>query len=105
MSVKQKQTRFHATAPTDNERFRELLDLLGLSQRAAGRFLGLSTSSVARMALGLSRVSPATAMLLEVLVAKKITPDEALKLIGVNVRLAEKAAREQQPNKQPRFFE
>lgn len=45
------------------------------------------------------------AMLLEVLVAQELTPEAALKLIGINVAKAQRTAKAQQINKLPRFFE
>jgi hypothetical protein len=43
-------------------------------------------------------------MLLEVLAAHEITPEEALKLLGVNVGKAARQTRSEQVNKAPRFF-
>jgi DNA-binding transcriptional regulator YdaS (Cro superfamily) len=74
------------------------------SPRAAARFLGMSDTHSARMAIGKVAIPPPIAMLLEVLVAHDITPEEALKLVGVNVGKAARQARSEQVNKAPRFF-
>lgn len=97
-------SRKHAVSSMTPERYRKLLDKLGLSQRGAGRFLGCSTTQSARMAAGTAGVAPPTAMLLEVLAEYKIAPDDALKLIGVNIARAMREARAKQARKEPRYF-
>jgi transcriptional regulator with XRE-family HTH domain len=99
-----KSTRRHAISSMEADRYRKLITKLGLSQRGAGRFLGVSDTQAARMALGTAAISPPIAMLLELLVLHATAPEDALKLIGVNVARAAKEARAEQVNKQPRFF-
>jgi len=96
--------RHHAASSMTPARYRKLITALGLSQLGAGRFLGLSDAQAARMASGLSPISPPIAMLLELIVAQAMTPEAVLKLIGVNVAKAQRQARTEQVNKAPRFF-
>ena len=104
MSETKERSRKHAVSTMSPERYCKLIAKLGLSQRGAGRFLGVSTTQSARMASGTSSVPPPIAMLLEVLVAHDIAPADALKLVGVNIARATRVARAEQSNKQPRFF-
>jgi hypothetical protein len=87
------------------ERFKWLLDRLGLSKRGAARFLGINERTARNYAEGRSPVDPATSMLLEVLVKHKIEPEEALRLIGVDVKAAIKAAALRGGGAAPRFYE
>jgi hypothetical protein len=57
------------------------------------------------MATGTATIPSPIAMLLEVLVAHVLAPAAALKLIGVNVTRAQRAAQAEQVNKAPRFFQ
>lgn len=86
------------------ERFEHLLSKLDLAQRAAARFLGKNERTVRRMITGELFVDPATAMLLELMVKHHITPEEALRSIGINVKAAERKARKIEPLREPRFF-
>ena len=104
MSEPKERSRKHAVSTMTPERYRKLIAKLGLSQRGAGRFLGVSTTQSARMALGTANVPPPIAMLLEVLAAHGIAPMDALKLVGVNINRAMRTARAEQANKAPRFF-
>src|SRR5947209_6376526 len=96
--------RHHADSGMKPERYRKLIAKLGLSQRAAGRFLGISDVQTSRMATGTAAIPPPVALLLEIMVAHGIEPVEALKLIGVNVTRALRTARAEQVNKAPRFY-
>jgi transcriptional regulator with XRE-family HTH domain len=96
--------RHHAASSMTPERYRKIITKLGMSQRATGRFLGLSDTQSARMALGTASIPPPIAMLLELLAAHDITPEAALKLVGINVTKAEREAKAKQINKAPRFF-
>ena len=80
MSETKERSRKHAVSSMTPERYRKLIAKLGLSQRGAGRFLGVSATQSARMALGTASIAPPIAMLLEVLAAHDIAPAEALKL-------------------------
>jgi transcriptional regulator with XRE-family HTH domain len=85
------------------ERYCELIAKLGLSQRAAARFLGIAERTSRRYASGESLVDPRTGMLLEIMAKYKITPEQALRLIGVDVRTAAKEAAAD--GRAPRYFE
>jgi hypothetical protein len=86
------------------KRFLECLDKLELTQRGAGRFFGINERTVRHMADGQSLIDPRTAMLLEIMVKHKITPEAALKLIGVDVKAAIKQAKEEHPLAAPVYF-
>jgi len=82
-------------------RFTALLDQLGLSQRGASRFMGINERTARYYASGASPVDPRTAMLLEIMVTYKITPEQALRLIGIDTEAVAEAAG---PNAAPRYF-
>ena len=57
-----KPKRHHAASNMTADRYRKLIAKLGLSQRAASRFLGPSDVQSARMALGQSTIPPPVAI-------------------------------------------
>jgi transcriptional regulator with XRE-family HTH domain len=88
------------------ERFNQLIALIGLSQQAAARFMGMNPRTIRDYSAGKSVVEPRTAMLLEIMARYKITPEEALRMIGINVKAAVKAAEASEyPGTAPRFYE
>ena len=105
MRKTERKRRRHAVSAMTAGRYRKLIAKLGLSQRGAGRFLGVSDVQAARMAAGTAKISPAIAMLLETMVALAITPEAALKLVGVNVAKARREAKAEHVAKSPRFFQ
>jgi hypothetical protein len=88
----------------DKDRFRTAIAELGLSQQAAGRFLGISGTQAARIALGTVPVPPVIAMLLEVMIAKGLTPTEVLGFAGVDVAAAVEMAKSEQSRREARFW-
>jgi hypothetical protein len=101
----QRRARHHAASAMTTTRYRKLIAKLGLSQRAAGRFLGVSDTHSARLAVGTATIPPPIAMLLELMVAHNVSITDALRLAKVNIKQAEKTAKAAHINKQPRFFE
>lgn len=88
------------------ERFAKLLDRLGLSQRAAARFLGIDERMARHFVAGTKPVDPRTAMLLELMVKQKVSPQDALRLIGISPRAAIKVTKQELgPLAAPRFYE
>jgi len=86
-------------------RFLVLLEKLGFTQRGAGRFLGVTDRTIRSMIAGDASISPSTAMLLELLLERKIAPEHALKLIGVDLEEAEvETVVELGPEAEPRYF-
>jgi hypothetical protein len=63
-------------------RYAWLIERLNLNQSAAGRFLGISDRQSRRFIAGDIRIDPATAMLLEIMVAHNLSPNDALRMIG-----------------------
>jgi len=84
------------------ERYAKVIAKLGLSQRAAARFLGINETTSRKMIRGDGIIGPATAMLLELMVKHDITPYDALRSIGIN---PEKAERKAEPRHAPTFYE
>jgi DNA-binding transcriptional regulator YiaG len=88
------------------DRFLNLLGKLCLSQRAAGRFLGIADRTVRALVSGDAAIDPPTAMLLEIMARHHIAPEEALRMIGIDVRAAAKATVERLgPFASPRYYE
>ena len=54
------------------DQYRAALDKLGFNQQAAGRLFGVGTRTARRWALGEARVPAAVAMLLQLMVKKKL---------------------------------
>lgn len=69
-----------AVNPATPERYRRLLDVVGLSQVGAGKFLGINSRTSRRFASGDSEIPDAIFILLEIMAAKKIDPDTARKI-------------------------
>jgi hypothetical protein len=59
-----------------------LIERLGLNQTTAANFLGVSSRQSRRYVAADRKVDPAAAMLLELMVLRGITVEEALRLIG-----------------------
>ncbi len=64
-----------------SKRYNECLELLGLNQRAAGKFLGYNERTSRRFASGEADVPDSVAGLLELMVRTKHSPDQMLALI------------------------
>ncbi len=67
----------------NRERYRELLDALGLSQVDAARFLNYDARTVRRWALGEYPVPCVVAILLQIMVAREISPNAARKIASI----------------------
>jgi hypothetical protein len=59
-----------------SRQYRAAIEALGLSQIRAGRFLGVPTKTSSRWALGESRVPTAVGVLLKLMIALKLSPEE-----------------------------
>jgi hypothetical protein len=68
-----------------------LLEKLGLSQRGAARFLGIAERTSRNYASGERAIDPRTAMLLELMVRREVSVEEALRTIGIDAEKAAKA--------------
>lgn len=66
----------------NKKRYREILEELDMSQRGAARLLGISERSSRRFAAG-DDIPQMAAILLEIMRAKKITPEEAFRIAGI----------------------
>ena len=58
------------------KQYADAIDRLGLSQRAAGRFLGVEERTSRRWISGESAVPESVAKLLRLMIARKINPDD-----------------------------
>lgn len=58
------------------KQYRDAIGRLGLSQQAAGRFLGLSPSSAGRYARGDVTIPEAVAMLLRYMIRENLKPED-----------------------------
>jgi DNA-binding transcriptional regulator YiaG len=68
--------------PKSARHFRALLDELGLTQMGAARFLRRGPRSVRRWAAGEDEPPFAEVALLEVMVARKVSPDAVERICG-----------------------
>lgn len=66
--------------------YRTAIATLGLSQAAAGKFLGVEPRTSRRWATGKATIPDTVAQLLGVMVEFKITPADARDLIGIHER-------------------
>jgi len=64
------------------KRFEEAIELLNLNQTQAGKFLGINGRTSRRYIAGDLLIPKSVAMLLELMVLKKVKPDGVLELIG-----------------------
>ena len=58
------------------KQYADAIDRLGLSQRAAGRFLGVEERTSRRWISGESAIPESAAKLLRLMIARKISPDD-----------------------------
>lgn len=58
------------------KQYAEALTRLGLSQRAAGKFLGVDERTSRKWIAGDARIPESVALLLRLMIRLKITPDE-----------------------------
>ena len=58
------------------KQYQDAIDRLGLSQRAAGKFLGVDERTSRRWVLGESAIPESVAKLLRLMIRLKISPDE-----------------------------
>jgi hypothetical protein len=58
------------------QKYRNAIEALDLSQIRAGRFLGVPTKTSSRWALGESRVPEAVGILLRLMIAMKLSPED-----------------------------
>jgi hypothetical protein len=63
------------------KQYRAAIDALGLSQVKAGKFLQVPTRTSQRWALGENRIPKAVGMLLRLMIAMKLSPDDVVKAI------------------------
>lgn len=101
MPSKKRPERRGAASKMTGERYTLLLDKLGLSKRAASRFLGIDARTSRRYGNNESAIPPQTAMLLELMAKHRVTLAAALKLIGISYAEAERNAA---PFTAPRFY-
>lgn len=64
------------------DRYREILELLDITQVGAGKFFGVDERTSRRWARGKLEIPDSVAMLLELMIARKIKPAYVLGLIG-----------------------
>lgn len=64
------------------DEYRNAIKRLGLSQTAAGEFLGVNPVTSRRRATGAVKVPPECAMLLRLMIAMKLTPSKVEEWIG-----------------------
>ncbi len=59
------------------KQFADAIERLGLSQRGAGKFLGVDERTSRKWIAGDARIPEAVAKLLRLMIRLKVTPDEA----------------------------
>lgn len=67
-----------------HKQFREAIDALGMTLRGGARFLGIGERSSRRYADD-GDIPQTTELLLKIMIAKKITPEEAFKIVGLKL--------------------
>ncbi len=68
------------------DEYREILSALGLTQSGAARLLGINPRTSRRWALGAQDITEPAARFLRLLIAAKITPERAARLLRIDTQ-------------------